>query len=495
MSETIRNLVNLIPTWVAATQNVAIPAEPDEKELDRCVVELRGRLKNGMWEGFNLEADVQGLAVLSRLCFDLSTSVSVGESGLCEAATAYELVSSLTWSTDLFGERNEILSQLALMGWRASRQSGTTETMLSWERKYRVAFAQPSAERDCLEEFLATKASERSDQLIDEILSDVRRIFGICELLQVYRDTCPAKAVAEASFFYERVKERKDSLLGSEKVYFLGVLALLAGSAHRILGLREGAAQWLDKACSPFSNLRNAEPDLARLAYAQLTLCYEHRKFDLVLKDISHLIERFQKLEMKEEKTKCLFVEAMALKESGRAEEALAKFLALERLLSESDPCRLLGGVLCKVGDLYSAQGWHYRAMQEYQRALPLIGDSGRSCMSADFKGAVAETCRNIGQLAIAIDLFREAISEYAALSMNTFSASLRIFLAETLLFAGRPHEAEIEILAAIPTIEKEKMVEEGFAALSLLRESVNRSQTDASSLRALRERLKRDAQ
>jgi tetratricopeptide (TPR) repeat protein len=495
MSESSRDFVNLIPRWVAATQNVDIPAQPGEKELDRCVVELRGRLRDGTWEDFHLDADDRGLAVLSRLCFELSKPFSVGHSTLCEAAAAHTLVSTLTWPMDLFGERNEILSQLALLAWRHSRQFGSTESTLVWERKYRVAFSQPSAERDCLEQFLATRASERSDQLTEEILSDISRMFGIRELLQVYCDSFPAKAAAEASFLYERMVERSGSLLDDEKTYFLGALALIAGSTHRCLGLRESAAEWLDKARSSFSNLRNAEPDLARLAYAQITLYYEHREFDLVLQDMPHLLGRFQRLEMEEEKTKCLYVEAMALKESGKPEEALAKFLALERLLSESDPCHLLGGVHCKVGDLYSTRGWHYRAMQEYQRALPLIRESGRSCMSADFKGTVAETCRNMGQFAIAIDLFREALSEYAALSMDTLAAYLRIFLAETLLLAGRPREAEIEILAAIPTIEKEKMVEEGFAALRLLRESVNRSQTDAASLRALRERLKGDGQ
>jgi tetratricopeptide (TPR) repeat protein len=452
-------------------------------------------MRDATWESFKLDADDQGLAVLSRLCFELSEPFPVEDSNVCEAAIAHELVSRQVCPTDLFGERNEILSQLALMAWRRSRQFGSTETMLAWERKYRVAFAQPSAERDCLEQYLATKISDRSDQFIDEILADVKRMFGICELLRVYRDAYPAKAAAEASFFYERVMERQGSLLDGEKVYILGVLALLAGSAERFLGRRGSATKWLERARSSFSNLSNAEPDLARLAYAELTLWYEYRKFDQVLKAIPDLLRRFAKLEMKEDETKCLYVESLALKESGRPEEALAKFLFLERLLSESDPCGLLAGVHCKVGDIYSAKGWHDRAMREYQRALPLIGDSRRSCMSADFKGTVAETCRNIGQFAIAIDLFREAISEYDALSMNTLAAYLRIFLAETLLLAGQPHEAEIEILAAIPTIEKEKMVEEGLAALSLLRESVSRSQTDPSSLRALRELLKGVAQ
>jgi hypothetical protein len=131
--------------------------------------------------------------------------------------------------------------------------------------------------------------------------------------------------------------------------------------------------------------------------------------------------------------------------------------------------------------------------MQKYQLAFPLISVSGRCHLSPDFKATVAGTCRDTGQFAIAADLFREAISEYGALSLNTQTAYIRILLAETLLLAGRPREAEIEILAAIPTIEKERMVEEGFTALKLLRESVERSQTDTASLRALRERLKED--
>jgi tetratricopeptide (TPR) repeat protein len=485
----------LIPTWVAATQNVDISGQPNEEELDRCVIELRGRLRVGTWEDFNLDADDQGLAVLSRLCFELSKPFGVADSGLCEAAAAYELVSRLTWPTDLFGERNEVLSQLALVAWRHSRQFGTIETMLAWERKYREAFSRPFAERDYLEQFLATEASERPDELVEVILSDVRALFGICELLHVYRDVCPAKAATEASFFYEWITERGLFTLESERAYFLGTMALFAGTSHRFLGHRESAAKWFDRAHSFFSGLRNAEPELARLAYGRLTLCYELRQFDVVTRDIPFLLGRFQKLGLEEEEIKCLFLEGMALKESGSPQVALAKFRTLEQRLFESDPCRLLGGVLSRVGELYSARGWHQEAMQKYQRALPLLLESGRPSMVADLKSTVGETYRDMGKFATAIDLYREAISDYGELSMGSLAAYVRIVLAETLLLAGRPREAEIEILAAIPTIEKERMVEERFAALNLLRESVHQCQTDVASLRALRERLKGDRQ
>jgi tetratricopeptide (TPR) repeat protein len=367
--------------------------------------------------------------------------------------------------------------------------------MLTWEKKYRAAFSLSSTDRVSLEQYLAIKPLDRSDEVVDALFSDARAIFGICELLVGYLASRPAIAAAEASFFYDWISERGRFMIESERSYFLGTMAMLAGTSHRVMGQRESAARWFDRAHSFLSQLRNPEPGLARLAYGRLTLSYELRRFELVLRDLPSLLARFRTLGLEEEEIKCLYVEAMALKESGSLHLALPKFLTLEQRLIESDPCLLLGGVQSRIGDLYSAWGWHRDAMVKYQQALPLLRKSGRPCMVAGLKGTVGETCRDMGDLETAIDLYRDAISDYCELSLGTLAAYQRIVLAETLLLAGRPREAEVEILAAIPTIEKERMVEEGFAALNLLRESVNRSQTDAESLRALRERLKGDVQ
>ncbi len=42
----------------------------------------------------------------------------------------------------------------------------------------------------------------------------------------------------------------------------------------------------------------------------------------------------------------------------------------------------------------------------------------------------------------------------------------------------------------ALPTIEEQKMVPEGFAAMALLKESVRRRKTDPNALRELREHV-----
>ena len=108
----------------------------------------------------------------------------------------------------------------------------------------------------------------------------------------------------------------------------------------------------------------------------------------------------------------------------------------------------------------------------------------------AHLKGLVAEGLRSEGRLAAAAAAYREAIASYAEMEMATWVAYLRIVLAETLIALDRNREAEWEIRMALPTIEGQRMVPEGFAAMALLRESVDRRSADRSALRALREHL-----
>ena len=490
MNERTCDLITLSPAWVSATKGVEVPVALMSEQLGLRVAELRAGLRTGNLEGLDLQADDQGLAVLSRLCFELSTLFVAEDSFLREAAAAYDLVSGLSWPSDQFGERNEILTQFALMAWRCSREIGTVRATLGWESKYRSAFSHPSAASECLECFLATDVSERSDQLIEAMFCDVSAVFGVLELLQTYRDVCPAKAATESSFLYRWMSERGSFRSENERNYLLGVAAMLVGTNCRSLGRRASAAEWFTTAHSCFRKLRNSDPELAKLEYGRLTLSYERRQYDRVISEMPLLLARFRALGMDAEVAKCEFVEAMALKECGNEEGALFKLLDMEKSLSESDPCRLLGGVIAKIGELYSAKGQHREAMHAYKRALPLLRGSGRLDMLANLKGTVAETCRDMGNFRTAIDLYREAIGEYAKLEMTSFAAYSRILLAETLLLAGYPSEAEIEILAALPTIEREQMVEDGCAALNLLRESVYQCKTDESSLRVLCERM-----
>jgi hypothetical protein len=75
---------------------------------------------------------------------------------------------------------------------------------------------------------------------------------------------------------------------------------------------------------------------------------------------------------------------------------------------------------------------------------------------------------------------------------MDSLAAYVRIVLAETLLASGREGEATLEIIAALPVIEELELVQEGVAAVALLRESLRRQKADPEALKALRVQIQK---
>jgi hypothetical protein len=100
------------------------------------------------------------------------------------------------------------------------------------------------------------------------------------------------------------------------------------------------------------------------------------------------------------------------------------------------------------------------------------------------------ETLKALGRFDDAIPAYRAAIGDLVGLGMATRAAYFRVALAEVLILASKPREAEWEILAALPTIDEQRMVPEGFAAVALLRQSVSQRKTDPNALLELREYL-----
>jgi hypothetical protein len=125
-----------------------------------------------------------------------------------------------------------------------------------------------------------------------------------------------------------------------------------------------------------------------------------------------------------------------------------------------------------------------------YAEALPVVQGNGASAGLAELKFSIGDTYRAQNSLGKALEAYRAAQSDFAEIQMTTFVAQLGLVIAEILLSLGRHREAEWEILSALPTIEEQKLVPEGFAAVALLRESVSRRKTDPNALRELRERL-----
>jgi tetratricopeptide (TPR) repeat protein len=280
--------------------------------------------------------------------------------------------------------------------------------------------------------------------------------------------------------------------LFDERDYYVGEMALLVGGAYHMVGRRDDAEAWLERADAGFRHTVNPAPQLAQVAYLRLAVRYSRRRYDEVLELIPSVQKSFERLGMADYVGKVRFLEAMTLKESERLEEAWQRFTALRTSLDEIRDAGILGQVLVETGAVAAAAGRYPDALEDYERALPLLKRSDRGFAVPHLQMSIGDMFRHQGRLSAALGAFREAIHGYASLDMATFVAYSRLIAAETLIAMNHPREAEWEILQALPTIEEQKMVPEGFAAVALLRESVKRRKADPNALRELREHLQK---
>lgn len=339
--------------------------------------------------------------------------------------------------------------------------------------------------------FLSIPADEKSDSNRQRFLGSPDILLAICARLRQRRDLAPATVFDQASDIYQWISRPTCDLgLFDERDYFLGEVALLAGATSRQLGRREEASLWLDRAEAGFRHTMNPAPGLANVAYARLSLRFEMGRYSDVLELAPSLEVSFSKLGMLNERAKCRLLRAMTLKQIGEHSGAVA---LLDELHQESpverDPF-LASRILTELGDLRQLQGRLDLAMQAFQEALSLLNADELSLAKADLKLYVGGVFKASASFEKAKEAFRDAQQEYKALGMQSLVAYTHLVIAETLLASNRQREAEWEILAALPAIEELSLVPEGFAAAALLRESVQRRQTDPKALQDLREHL-----
>jgi tetratricopeptide (TPR) repeat protein len=484
------DLPRLIPAWMAATRAIKIQVLPPAKEMKQRVGELRTRVRGGDLNSVVLEPNEEGLAILSRITFELaSEGTSDPEVRFREATATYELVSAWSPSSDEFQERNEILFNLALTAWRVARYVRPYRTAQEWERRYQAAFSKATTVRLYLEDFLDMPPQARTPEFEEPYLLSSVNLHCLCSLLREKWGYAAPKVAEEAARLNSFVARRRHFFSDDEATFLLGDTALVAGTACRFIGDGEKATGWLDEAEAYFSETVDAEVQLARVLYARLALAYQMKTEVAILPRVSRLLAFFAEGGMTHEFAKCLFLEASVLRHiDGKADLALRRLFEVRELLSQPEDRPFLGLVLSKIGEIYGAEQRNSEAFEFYRRALDILGGSRPNFMLANLKCSVGETLVGMGKLVDAIEVYRECIADHAACGMKGSLAYVRILLAEALFLAERFNEAELEILAALPTIQQQNMVKHGLAAVTLLRESVLRCNTDRDALRRVRE-------
>jgi tetratricopeptide (TPR) repeat protein len=196
--------------------------------------------------------------------------------------------------------------------------------------------------------------------------------------------------------------------------------------------------------------------------------------------------EALIRLELPEEAVKCRFLQGLALRETGRLQEAVLVFQDIWPLMEGLGNVALLAQATNNLAQFYRLLGDPEQALEYAKKALPLLQQLESRMGIAKLRWCVGDILREQGKLTEAVEAYRSALSESKEIGLRNDVAAIHLVLGEILFDLGLDDQAEAEVRAALPIIEEEKMVPEGFAALALLQESLRRRQIDRQALRNL---------
>jgi tetratricopeptide (TPR) repeat protein len=334
---------------------------------------------------------------------------------------------------------------------------------------------------------LATPQKRRLEQASELRLEDPEQLLSVCELLRHLTEVEPARAREEAEFFYRFLETPRRSIgVFDERDYYMGELALVAGASCRVLAKRDEARRWFDLAEASFVLAHNASAHIARLAYQRLALRLEERDFEAVLQLAPRWFDCFSRLGLREDALKCRFLEAIALKETEQLEEAKQTLRQIKHDSQVEHFDRLAAIAGQNLFQIHAFLGEADQAMVEVSEAAPILGRLNNRVNLAKLQLGVGYLLRGQSRLAEALDAFRSAQRQFSEIEMHADVAATHLVLADILLDADQPAQAEWEIRAALPIIDRLNLVPEGIAALSLLRDSLRRRQIDRQALRSL---------
>lgn len=501
----ITHLVSMIPDWLAVTEGRDISVGLSREDALRCATVLRRLLLDRKVDPMLVVVDDSLKAVFQALVSLVTESELPPCRRVAEEADAiYDFIQRVDWVSDDVGEKEDLLRRCAAAGWTALR---VNLSALALDRLSMISSVAPgdsvagpisrlnlsnaslTEARRVASTYLATPTTERSEL----VLRDSSVLRALCDMLSCQNESNSGEVLREASRLYTWLSVVEGRLgLFDERACLLGSLAFVAGSACRFLGRRDDTEPWLLKAEQHFRATVNPGPALARASYARLALYYDMRRYKEVLERAPILALRFDRLSMEREARKSRYLYAVTLKESGRRREAQDAIEMLYHETKRAADVSLHGRVLTILAELRSGESGLDVAAALVDAAEALYESGDPLPGLAHLFGVTGETLRESGQLGSAVEAYQASAASYSKMGMATYESYIRVVLAETLIALNRPREAELEILQALPTIEKQHMVPEGFAAIALLRESVSRQNTNPEALRELREHLRR---
>jgi tetratricopeptide (TPR) repeat protein len=328
---------------------------------------------------------------------------------------------------------------------------------------------------------------ERLRRSTELSLEDPEVLLSLTQDLIERIETAPAELRSEAEFFFLFLESPERSIGDfDEREYFLGEFALVAGICSRLMSRREEASTWLDRAEAFFAQCAGASTLAVRVAYQRLALALEERRLEHVSELSTLWASNAVRLGMPEEALKCRLLGAIALTEADRAREATKLFEEIRQEARTIGSLKVEATAVNNLSHLYRSLDRLEDALSAARAALPLLTRLQTQVGLTKLRWYTGDLLRDQGKFGDAVETYREARQDAERVGLRGDVAAIHLVTAELLLDMGQDAQAEWEVRAALPIIDEEKMVPEGFAALSLLRESLRRRKLDRGALRTL---------
>lgn len=341
--------------------------------------------------------------------------------------------------------------------------------------------------RAAAERVLATPIPERIDKARGLNLEDAEMLQVLSDILRERWESAPVAMKAEAEFFYRFLeKPRRPIGFLDEREFFLGEFALIAGTACRFLFEPEEARLWFDRAQVNFARTLRLPVEVSRLSYQRAALRFEERQYETVLELVPAIVDSFASFNVTEYMLKCRFLEGAALVETEQLQEAAKVFGEIRDQAQTLKNEKLLALAYTNLFQVSVFLGETKEALANSRQALPLLRRLGNRVDLAKLQWGLGNLFRGQLKLGRAVVSYRGAQREFRELGMVADVAAIHLVVADLLLDLRHNQQAQQEIEAALPVLDEKKMVPEGIAALSLLRESLHRRQIDRQALRNL---------
>jgi tetratricopeptide (TPR) repeat protein len=406
------------------------------------------------------------------------------------AASIYRLMADIRTVQDPT-EHHALCARLAFLTWNTSRRAGLADQLVDWE----VRCERHSLAQDALGEFLTLNQERWSGELIQRFATTPEVMLAILVTQRTRLNRDPSAAYSFGTLAYEWVSNGGLCADSEATAHFSGELALNIAHASRFLGRFSEVTHWAEVSAYWFHQTDSADESLCKVRLLRATALYDRHSIREALAGLPTLRRQFERFGMQEFAIRTRFLEALCLGAAGRAIEAGERLEELRTSTVVRDDSLLLGLVLLNIAQFGASSADEEGTCMLLEQAHRALERAGAPFALAHFHCVCGEILRDRSRYEEAIRAYQAGIALMTSLQMEGQVAYVRIVLAETLLLAGYEADAQRELVAALPTLDREALLPDAVTAIALLRESLLRQRADPEALQVLRLQLERARQ